>query len=281
MQHAALAQRFDEIGRGLEADGHRIIVRKARALIEGGDLDGALRFLEEAGRRLPGDPLAGLAEAVGRWREAGGDVDALVGEAGWQAARAREDHLSALIASATASDDEGGVSLDALAARLAEQSKALADAEPLPPIDIPAVVEQPSAPDATRPVEEAPSQLEARPMDLEDQPVEPPAVEDAPDDEAPAIDAAPADEAPADAAPQIDDAPTVDEVPAIDEAPAADDASADAALSAADEAAPAEVPVETPPVIEVTPAETGSSSGMVIMLLLLAAALGAAWYFTR
>lgn len=286
MQHAALAQRFDEIGRGLEADGHRIIVRKTRALIEAGDLDGALRFLEEAGRRLPGDPLGGLAEAVTRWREAGGDVDALAGEAGWQAAKAREGQLSGLIASAVSSDEDA-ISLDALTSRLAEQSKALADAEPLPALDIP-VVEPPApvaaAADAARAVEEAPSQLEARPMDLEDRPAaDAPTVEETPAIDPPAADepvaAAPADEpveAPAADEPAVD-TPVAEDAPAdepVEAAPAAEDAPV--------EDAPVEdAPIDVPPVVEATPAESEGSSGMVIMLLLLAAALIAGWFLTR
>lgn len=121
MQHAALAERFDEVGRTLEAGGHRIIIRKARALIEAGDFDAAVEFLEAAAQRQRGLSLDVLAEAVTEWATDGGDVDALISDPKWKRGREREDRVSVLIGEAMSGD------LRALAGALAQQQRALAE----------------------------------------------------------------------------------------------------------------------------------------------------------
>lgn len=183
MQHAALAERFDDAGRQLEASGHRIIVRKARALVEAGDLDGAVAFLEEAGKRQRSDSIDALAEALTEWAVGDGDVDALKAESSWSRARDREDRAATLIAEATAGGDLAG-----LTASLARQQAALAAHEPIdlgpvaaPTVDAP-VDEPVEAPvDAPAAAVEKPVDLEAREPDFDeptaDEPVDEPIVD--------------------------------------------------------------------------------------------------------
>lgn len=195
MQHAALAERFDDVGRTLEAGGHRIIIRKARALIEAGDFDAAVEFLEAAARRQRGLSLDKLAEAVTDFATDGGDLDALVAHPKWSRARDREDQTAKLIDEATRGD------LAALAGALARQQRALADGEPIAVIepaapvepvavDEPAPVEKPVV--AEKPAVEKPADLEAREPVFDDTVEETPAeLEGATVPEVAAIDEAP------------------------------------------------------------------------------------------
>lgn len=179
MQHAALAERFDDAGRQLEASGHRIIVRKARALVEAGDLDGAVAFLEEAGKRQRSDSIDALAEALTEWAVGDGDVDALKAESSWSRARDREDRAATLIAEATAAGDLAG-----LTASLARQQAALAAHEPIdlgpvaaPTVDAP-VDEPVEAPvDAPAAAVEKPVDLEAREPDFDEPTADEPVVD--------------------------------------------------------------------------------------------------------
>lgn len=179
MQHAALAERFDDAGRQLEASGHRIIVRKARALVEAGDLDGAVAFLEEAGKRQRSDSIDALAEALTEWAVGDGDVDALKAESSWSRARDREDRAATLIAEATAGGDLAG-----LTASLARQQAALAAHEPIdlgpvaaPTVDAP-VDEPVEAPvDAPAAAVEKPVDLEAREPDFDEPTADEPVVD--------------------------------------------------------------------------------------------------------
>ncbi len=185
MQHAALADRFNAASRGLEAKGHRVVVRRARALLEAGDAAGAIDFLEDAGGRMADADLQGLADALRAWQRDGGDARQLVTVPAWVEGVAHEQRLGRFLAHATASADLG-----ALAARLAEQQAGLASGAPLPaeppaqvaPDQLPPLpgkdVERPGAaianifPDARRPraAVEAPSDLTERPLDLDGTP---------------------------------------------------------------------------------------------------------------
>ncbi|MCB9528972.1 MAG: hypothetical protein H6701_11385 [Myxococcales bacterium] len=185
MQHAALADRFNAASRGLEAKGHRVVVRRARALLEAGDAAGAIDFLEDAGSRMVDAELEGLADALRAWQREGGDARALVTVPAWVEGVAHEQRLGRFLAHATANADLG-----ALAARLAEQQAGLASGAPLPaeppaqvaPDQLPPLpgkdVERPGAaianifPDARRPraAVEAPSDLTERPLDLDGTP---------------------------------------------------------------------------------------------------------------
>lgn len=180
MLQKTLAETFNEVGRALDRQGHRIIVRKARALLEGGDVQGALRFLREAGERLALDEVQGLVGELDRWAGSGGDTARLVTEPSWMAGSAGEQRLSRSLAQASS----GG--LDQLIGTLAGQQQALARGEPLPQVLEPRLVpgqmpplprSQPAAAakvEERRPkaVFEAPSRLEERPLEL-DEPARP------------------------------------------------------------------------------------------------------------
>lgn len=182
MQHSALADRFNEASRGLETKGHRVVVRRARALLEAGDAAGAVDFLDDAGSRMIDADLQGLADALRAWQRGGGDARALVTLPAWVEGVAHEQRLGRFIAHATAHADLG-----VLAERLAEQQAGLASGAPLPaeppaqvaPDQLPPLpgkdAERPGAaianifPDARRPraAVEAPSDLTERPLDLD------------------------------------------------------------------------------------------------------------------
>lgn len=199
MQHSALADRFNEASRGLETKGHRVVVRRARALLEAGDAAGAVDFLDDAGSRMIDADLQGLADALRAWQRDGGDARSLVTLPAWVEGVAHEQRLGRFITHATASADLG-----ALTERLAEQQIGLASGAPLPaeppaqvaPDQLPPLpgkdVERPGAaianifPDARRPraAVEAPSDLTERPMDLDGAPA---AVDAAPSAPPPAI----------------------------------------------------------------------------------------------
>lgn len=259
MQNAALAERFDDAGQELEAGGHRIIIRRARALVEAGDLDGAVAFLEEAGKRQRSTSIDSLAEALTEWAVGEGDVDALKTEPAWSRGRTREDHAAALIAEATTGD------LATLTASLARQQAALAAQEP---VEIPAVEPPVAATDAADvPAADVPAAAVEKPGDLEAR--EPDFEGDAAPSsglslDKPSTDAAP-DEVPA-------DAPPVDEAPA-DEGPAEPEAPADFGTDAADTAADV-----TPPE---RPAHDAASEGPAWgpILIVVGAAAAIAAYF--
>ncbi|MCB9542007.1 MAG: hypothetical protein H6703_06135 [Myxococcales bacterium] len=277
MQHAALAERFDDVGRTLEAGGHRIIIRKARALIEAGDFDAAVEFLEAAARRQRGLSLDKLAEAVTDWATDDGDVDALVAHPKWRRARDREDQISKLIDEATRGD------LGALAGALARQQRALADGETIAAVE-------PSAP--VEPVAAEKPAVAEKPITLEKPAVEKPAVEKPADLEArePVFDDA--SEATAEEAPADIEAATVPEVAAVDEAPVFTTPEPPAVEKPAVEKPAVEKPaVEKPaveePVTEVRPPEvtdvsapaTGGRSMMGPIIIAIGIAAAAAAYF--
>ncbi len=282
MQHSALAQQFEDVSRGLRDGGHGIIMRKARALLESGETEAAMAFIEEAGARMPGDALDGLLGAVRSWAEAGGDVKALVAEPMWTASRAREDRASTLIGEVVAA----GEGLSDMVDGLALEQMALAEKESLaslPPMPERAVVEAPVEPSApvepAAPVEpetpaeppaaaiEKPADLESRALDF-DEPEAPAAEPEVPaEPEAAPVEpeAAPAEpEAPVSAEP---------ESPAEPDAPVEPEAASDfGEETPADEAPVAEAEASTPATQE------GSSNAMLVIFA-LAAAGAAVWYF--
>lgn len=287
MQHSALAQQFEDVSRGLRADGHGIIMRKARELLESGDTEAAMAFIERAGSRMPGDALDGLLTAVRSWAAEGGDVKALIAEPTWTASRAREDHGAKLIGEAVAAGEGLSDMVDSLALEqmALNEKEALAS---LPPMPERVAVDAPVEPDApAEPVEpetpvEAPSAAIEKPADLEsrrpdfDEPAEPetPAEPDvAAEPEAPAEPETPA-EPDAAAEPDVAAEP---ETPAEPDTPAEPEAAADADFGK-DE--PAEPPVEAGPSTP-APQEAGGGGGLALMIVVLGGLIAAAWYFLR
>ena len=128
MDKAALAQQFNSASEALDAVGHKIIVRRARAFLEAGEVDGAIAFLEEAHERLSqnGIDIGALVDGLKAFRVDGGDVDRLVTEPAWLEGSGLENHLPRLVESAVSGGDLRG-----LIQTLAEQQRALAAGEPL------------------------------------------------------------------------------------------------------------------------------------------------------
>lgn len=188
MPHASLAEQFNVASEELAAQGHRVLVRRARALLEAGDSEGALDFLDDAAGRLGSTRLLGLAEGLRGWHDSGGQTAALVSDPTWMEGEAREQRFARLVSQAAS----GGLS--ALADVLAAQQRALAGGEALPaepaarlapdqmpPLPGKEAERQPGSaianifPDARRAkaVVEAPSNLTARPLDLDGAPAAP------------------------------------------------------------------------------------------------------------
>ncbi len=178
MQQAALAARFDEVGAGLAEDGHLIIVRKARAFLEAGDLDGARAFLDRAADYVPA--ATPLAEGLRSWADAGGVLDELVTDPGWVERGARDERAARFIGSVARGD------LRVLGAALADQQRGLATGDALPAVPSAQMAPEempplPSTKPAAQPLAsilpdraerpkaavEAPSRLTEKPLDLD------------------------------------------------------------------------------------------------------------------
>jgi hypothetical protein len=269
MQQGQLAQQFNDAGRTLSAAGHRVVVRRARAMLEADDARGAVEFLLRARDAVgpAGGSVGGLVDGLQSFLESGGSTRALVVDPAWVEGTATESRASRLIDAATAGD--GRVLLD----QLVGQQRALATGEvlkptpsgvmvpsslpPLPgrmPAPAPASAATPEAPDPSAPaasaqaaigsiepvkrgpaaVVEAPNELTERPLEL-DNPVAGPGAE--------AKVRASAEPAPV-APPAIEPpmaAPTPEAPPADDAISATDAALADFGLrAAAEDAASAE-----------------------------------------
>jgi len=118
MEHAELATRFNEAGQILKGTGHLALIRKTRDLIEGGDGEGAARFLEGAASKTSVDALSTLANALRAYTSGGGTAAQLTAENAWSTGTSTESRAANLIAGATAGDT------DALVDSLASQTKA-------------------------------------------------------------------------------------------------------------------------------------------------------------
>lgn len=126
MNQTTVAERFNAASASLEQKGHRVIVRRARLLLEGGKADEAVSFLEDAGRRMRGLGVDSLAADLRAWREAGGDPGALVTDPEWVKGAAT-DHVRARVINQLSHGAELGDLVDVLV----DQRRALAAGEPL------------------------------------------------------------------------------------------------------------------------------------------------------
>lgn len=171
MQNAALAQAFNKSGRALVEAGHRVVVGRARGLLDAGDVEGALRFLDDAATRLNHAEVRTLSERVRAWQIGGGDAGALTREGAWTEGAHWERFGANTVAQATQGD------LKALLDSLVTQRRATAAGE---------AIEAPATPSSAVPggehaigsifgtaeraaaVVEAPARLEERSLDLDD-----------------------------------------------------------------------------------------------------------------
>jgi cell division septation protein DedD len=127
MEATQLAQQFNDARLDLERRGHRVVVRRARAFLEAGELDAAVDFLARARASMGSDRVvSGLAEALRVFQSEGGDAARLVTAPAWVEGQAQERRFSRLVES----NLEGG-GVGALVAALARQQTALAEGEPL------------------------------------------------------------------------------------------------------------------------------------------------------
>ncbi len=128
MEHTALAERFNEVGRSLDREGYRAVIRRARQLLEAGSADEAVALLARAREVLEnrGEPVGALAEALRGWLGAGGDPAALVIDPVWVEGSAAESRPRRLLEAAT----RGNVG--ELVASLVAQKQAQSRGEALP-----------------------------------------------------------------------------------------------------------------------------------------------------
>lgn len=127
MDHAALAERFSAASEALGAKGHRVVIRKARLLLENDQVARAISFLEDAGTRMRGFGLDALADGVRAWQNAGGQAKELIVTAAWAKGAVSDSHLAALVIAAVDRPDLRG-----LADELSAQQAALARGELVP-----------------------------------------------------------------------------------------------------------------------------------------------------
>ena len=107
MSSESLARSFNETSAALEALGHRVVVRRARAFLETGDISGAEAFLERVRQALPQAEVLGLASELSRFRESGGEVRVLMDEQNWKDGVAREARFSRAVAAVTSTGLSG------------------------------------------------------------------------------------------------------------------------------------------------------------------------------
>ena len=162
MSSESLARSFNETSAALEALGHRVVVRRARAFLETGDISGAEAFLERVRQALPQAEVLGLASELSRFRESGGEVRVLMDEQNWKDGVAREARFSRAVAAVTSTGLVSGDGSDAGSG--VEATYATVDAEK------PAIGNIFAASRRARAVVERPLGLESKSLDL-DEPV--------------------------------------------------------------------------------------------------------------
>lgn len=105
MDHNALARAFDDVASPLIAAGHGVIVRRTRALLADGDVDGAIAFVKEAGTRSPLMAFDTLHDALDSWQQSGNSPAGLRRNANWKAGVEQGDRIADEIASLTVDAD--------------------------------------------------------------------------------------------------------------------------------------------------------------------------------
>jgi hypothetical protein len=107
MNHDTLARQFDDAAVALTAAGHAIIVRKARALLSDGDVDGAMAFVQEASERTPLMAINSLNSALVAWKSAGNKATDLRRNPSWKAGSVRDDRVADTLAQLPTGDVQG------------------------------------------------------------------------------------------------------------------------------------------------------------------------------
>src|SRR5262245_47983141 len=92
MDASDLAQRFNDASQALAERGHRVVVRRARVLLESGNAPAALAFLGRAHETIgAGDDILRQLEAQLRaWLDEGGEPSELTTEPDWVEGAAAE-----------------------------------------------------------------------------------------------------------------------------------------------------------------------------------------------
>ena len=72
-------------------NGHRIVFRRLRELIEAHDLDGFATLMADINRRMPGAPLSDLAHVWATWRGREEDIAELIRHPDWIKSREIDD----------------------------------------------------------------------------------------------------------------------------------------------------------------------------------------------
>ncbi len=184
MEHAELAERFNQASESLAGKGHRVLVRRARGMVGDGDARGAADFLSGAAEQMRDPDIRALADAMQSWMASGGDVSGLTGQAAWGAGLEAEAGASRAIGSAIAQSGLAGIGARLSGAEPATgpQPPAPRQATPPPPAAepehepivasphmeperMPPLPGRPKAPSPSSPTEVA-SGLVERPMDL-------------------------------------------------------------------------------------------------------------------
>lgn len=159
MEATQLAQQFNDARLDLERRGHRVVVRRARAFLEAGELEAAVDFLTRARASMGSDRVvSGLADALRVFQSEGGDAARLVTAPAWVEGQAQERRFSRLVEA-----NLEGAGVGALVGALARQQKALADGEPLaaPPARL-------IEPSALPPLPRSPAAAALAELDLDD-----------------------------------------------------------------------------------------------------------------
>lgn len=291
MDSAGLAQAFNRVGQHLSGQGHRIVIRRARELVTNGELAEASRFLLDAATRHADAEVQRLSDDFKGWQAAGGQPHELITLSAWRQGAAAEDRVSDLIGAATDGD------LPALVDEAVAQRAALADGEPL------AAPSAPSAPPAaasgrhaignvfgdraeSQAVVEAPSKLQPRSLDLDDDVVDaadlmlsagvdPMAATELMPNAAAAVRAATVTPPPPPKAPEADPFAALAAAAPLAPPPTA---AANGGFEAPELKAPPSVPTPPPPVASKA-AKEGGGMGWLIGAVVLAAAGAAAWFF--
>jgi hypothetical protein len=127
MDNAALAQSFNKSSSALNQQGHLIVVRRARALVEAANITAAAAFLDEAATLGSLPDARDLATSLRSWQAAGGLASALCAEPLWDAGGTHDAYLSEQLRQATSGD------LSEMMGELVRQQRAVNAGEALPP----------------------------------------------------------------------------------------------------------------------------------------------------
>ena len=86
-------------------NGHRVLFRRLRHLIDNRDLDGFGQMVIDINQRMPGAPLSDLAQVWGAWRSREDDLDDLVQNPDWIKFREADRAHARILTKATEGHD--------------------------------------------------------------------------------------------------------------------------------------------------------------------------------